>query len=81
MRGGLARIIWTRSILEIIDAQSRRTRGKRQGTEQGCEQEECKFTNQGGDIRLWSVTLHGGHSALCLVRMKKVRQFAPREIG
>ena len=40
MRGGLARITWTRSILEIIDAQSRRTREKRHGTEQGPERED-----------------------------------------
>jgi len=42
MRGGLARIIWTRSILEIIDAQ----RGKRQGTEQGPEQEDTSLQNR-----------------------------------
>lgn len=65
MSRGPAKVIWTRSILETIDAQSRKTGGKRQGTEQGPEQEERKFTKQGGNLRLWPVTLHGGHSALC----------------
>lgn len=45
MRGGLAKIIWTRSVLEIIDAQSR-TRGQRQGIERGPQQEDTSLQNR-----------------------------------
>lgn len=45
---------------------------RKTGTEQGHEQEEHKFTKQGGNIRL--LCCYGGPSAPCQIRLRMIKE-------